>query len=116
MADTISILRGISEKYEVHHGVRILDSALFQAATLAHRYLTSRRLPDSAIDLVDEACASVRVARETAPEAIDALERRKLQLEVEIHALGVSSYVSQSFARRMLMESFLISARKRFRQ
>jgi ATP-dependent Clp protease ATP-binding subunit ClpB len=90
VADTISILRGISEKYEVHHGVRILDSALFQAATLAHRYLTSRRLPDSAIDLVDEACASVRVARETAPEAIDALERRKLQLEVEIHALSVS--------------------------
>ncbi|KAF9514058.1 hypothetical protein BS47DRAFT_1362009 [Hydnum rufescens UP504] len=88
VADTISILRGISEKYEVHHGVRILDSALFQAATLAHRYLTSRRLPDSAIDLVDEACASVRVARETAPEAIDALERRKLQLEVEIHALS----------------------------
>ena len=55
--ETISILRGIREKYEVHHGVRILDGALIQAATLAHRYLTSRRLPDSAIDLVDEACA-----------------------------------------------------------
>ncbi|KAI0076097.1 hypothetical protein K474DRAFT_1772816 [Panus rudis PR-1116 ss-1] len=85
--DTISILRGIREKYEVHHGVRILDGALIQAATLAHRYLTSRRLPDSAIDLVDEACASVRVTRETAPEAIDKLQRRKLELEVEIHAL-----------------------------
>lgn len=85
--ETISILRGISEKYEVHHGVRILDQALCQAATLGHRYLTSRRLPDSAIDLVDEACAAVRVARETAPEAIDALERQKLQLEVEVHAL-----------------------------
>ena len=57
VADTISILRGIREKYEVHHGVRILDGALIAAATLAHRYLTSRRLPDSAIDLVDEACA-----------------------------------------------------------
>jgi ATP-dependent Clp protease ATP-binding subunit ClpB len=85
--DTISILRGIREKYEVHHGVRILDGALIAAATLAHRYLTSRKLPDSAIDLVDEACASVRVTRETAPEAIDKLRRRKLELEVEIHAL-----------------------------
>jgi ATP-dependent Clp protease ATP-binding subunit ClpA len=56
--ETISILRGIREKYEVHHGVRILDGALISAATLAHRYLTSRKLPDSAIDLVDEACAS----------------------------------------------------------
>jgi ATP-dependent Clp protease ATP-binding subunit ClpA len=103
--ETISILRGIREKYEVHHGVRILDGALIAAATLAHRYLTARRLPDSAIDLVDEACAryvcsllafdntssthtlSVRVTRETAPEAIDKLQRRKLELEVEIHAL-----------------------------
>ncbi|KAG2159864.1 P-loop containing nucleoside triphosphate hydrolase protein [Suillus bovinus] len=85
--ETISILRGIREKYEVHHGVRILDGALISAATLAHRYLTSRRLPDAAIDLVDEACASVRVTRETAPEAIDKLQRRKLELEVEIHAL-----------------------------
>jgi ATP-dependent Clp protease ATP-binding subunit ClpA len=85
--ETISILRGIREKYEVHHGVRILDGALISAATLAHRYLTSRRLPDAAIDLVDEACASVRVARETAPEAIDKLQHRRLQFEVEIHAL-----------------------------
>ncbi|KAL5495272.1 hypothetical protein ACEPAI_735 [Sanghuangporus weigelae] len=85
--ETISILRGIREKYEVHHGVRIHDGALISAAQLAHRYLTSRRLPDAAIDLVDEACASVRVTRETAPEEIDKLERRKLELEVEIHAL-----------------------------
>ncbi|KAG8691547.1 hypothetical protein FRC11_001537 [Ceratobasidium sp. 423] len=85
--DAISILRGIRERYEVHHGVRILDPALIQAAVLAHRYLTSRRLPDSAIDLVDEACASVRVTRETSPEEIDKLERKKLELEIEIHAL-----------------------------
>ncbi|TFK77104.1 heat shock protein [Pluteus cervinus] len=85
--ETISILRGIREKYEVHHGVRILDGSLIQAATLAHRYLTSRRLPDAAIDLIDEACASVRVTRETEPEEIDKLNRRKLELEVEIHAL-----------------------------
>ncbi|THV04957.1 hypothetical protein K435DRAFT_774218 [Dendrothele bispora CBS 962.96] len=87
VSETISILRGIREKYEVHHGVKILDPALISAATLAHRYLTSRRLPDAAIDLVDEACASVRVTRETEPEAIDKLQRRKLELEVEIHAL-----------------------------
>lgn len=87
VSETINILRGIRDKYEVHHGVRILDGALIQAATLAHRYLTSRRLPDAAIDLVDEACASVRVTRETAPEAIDKLQRRKLELEVGIHAL-----------------------------
>jgi len=105
--ETISILRGIREKYEVHHGVRIQDPALIQAATLAHRYLTSRRLPDSAIDLIDEACArlvlrsaiclmilsvliklsSARVTRETEPEALDQLRRRRLELEVEIHAL-----------------------------
>ncbi|KAI0257132.1 P-loop containing nucleoside triphosphate hydrolase protein [Lactifluus subvellereus] len=81
--ETISILRGIREKYEVHHGVRILDGALIAAATLAHRYLTARRLPDSAIDLVDEACASVRVTRETAPESIDKLQRRRLELQDE---------------------------------
>lgn len=87
VSETISILRGIRDRYEVHHGVRIHDGALIAAATLAHRYLTSRRLPDAAIDLVDEACASVRVTRETEPENIDKLQRRKLELEVEIHAL-----------------------------
>jgi ATP-dependent Clp protease ATP-binding subunit ClpB len=92
VTEAISILRGIREKYEVHHGVRILDSALISAANLAHRYLTQRRLPDSAIDLVDEACASVRVARETAPEEIDKFERKRLELEVEIHALEVSIF------------------------
>jgi ATP-dependent chaperone ClpB len=87
VADTISILRGIREKYEIHHGVRILDPALIAAAQLSDRYLTNRRLPDKAIDLVDEACANVRVNRETAPEEIDKMQRRKLELEVEIHAL-----------------------------
>lgn len=69
--DAIAILRGLREKYEVHHGVRILDSALVSAAQLAKRYLTARKLPDSAIDLVDESCADVTVSRETVPEAID---------------------------------------------
>ncbi|KAH7106024.1 P-loop containing nucleoside triphosphate hydrolase protein [Auriculariales sp. MPI-PUGE-AT-0066] len=85
--EALSILRGLREKYEIFHGVKIMDGALVQAATLAKRYLTSRRLPDSAIDLVDEACASVRVTRETSPEEIDQLERKKLELDIEIHAL-----------------------------
>jgi ATP-dependent Clp protease ATP-binding subunit ClpB len=80
-------MRGIREKYETHHGVRILDASLVLAAQLAKQYLTARRLPDSAIDLLDEAASAVKVARETRPEAIDELERRKLGLEVEIHAL-----------------------------
>ncbi|KAH9825317.1 P-loop containing nucleoside triphosphate hydrolase protein [Melampsora americana] len=88
VVETVSILRGLKEKYETHHGVSILDGALVSAATLAHRYLTTRRLPDSAIDLVDEAAASVRVTRDSQPEAVDRLERKKLQLEVEAHALG----------------------------
>ncbi|KAJ7225520.1 P-loop containing nucleoside triphosphate hydrolase protein [Mycena pura] len=87
VSETISILRGIRERYEVHHGVRIHDGALIAAATLAHRYLTARRLPDAAIDLVDEASAALRVTRETEPEDVDKLQRRKLELEVEIHAL-----------------------------
>ncbi|KAI5451442.1 hypothetical protein NCC49_001748 [Naganishia albida] len=86
--DTISILRGIKEKYETHHGCRITDAALVAAATLAKQYLTSRRLPDSAIDCLDEAATKVRVQRETRPEAIDILERKKLSLQVEIHALS----------------------------
>ncbi|POW06771.1 hypothetical protein PSTT_08747 [Puccinia striiformis] len=86
--ETISILRGLKEKYETHHGVTILDNAIVTAATLAHRYLTARRLPDSAIDLVDEAAAAVRVTRDSQPEAVDRLERKKLQIEVEAHALA----------------------------
>ncbi|KAI2642905.1 putative heat shock protein [Xylaria nigripes] len=86
--ETISILRGLKEKYEVHHGVTIADSAIVSAANLAGRYLTSRRLPDSAVDLIDEAAAAVRVARESQPEIIDSLERRLRQLRIEIHALS----------------------------
>ncbi len=85
--DTVAISRGIREKYQTFHGVRALDSALVLAAQLAKQYLTQRRLLDSAIDLLDEASSAVMVARETRPEAIDELERRKLGLEVEAHAL-----------------------------
>ncbi|KAL2431522.1 Heat shock protein hsp98 [Exophiala dermatitidis] len=85
--ETISILRGLKERYEVHHGVTILDGAIVAAAQLAARYITSRRLPDSAVDLIDEAAADVRVIRESQPEILDNLERKLRQLEIEIHAL-----------------------------
>ncbi|KAK3082245.1 Heat shock protein hsp98 [Coniosporium uncinatum] len=85
--ETISILRGLKEKYETHHGVTILDGAIVSAATLAARYLTQRRLPDSAVDLIDEAAAAVRVTRESQPEALDNMERKQHQLQIEIHAL-----------------------------
>lgn len=85
--EAISILRGLREKYGVHHNVNILDSAIVAAVTLAARYLTARRLPDSAVDLIDEAAAAVRVARESQPEALDTMERKLRQLEIEIHAL-----------------------------
>lgn len=85
--DTISILRGIKEKYEVHHGVRIADPALVSAATLSHRYISDRQLPDKAIDLMDEAASRIRMALESSPEAIDNVSRKKLQLEIEREAL-----------------------------
>lgn len=87
VADTISILRGISEKYELHHGVRISDSALVAAATLSNRYITDRFLPDKAIDLVDEAASRLRMQIDSKPEALDELDRRLIQLKIEREAL-----------------------------
>jgi ATP-dependent Clp protease ATP-binding subunit ClpB len=85
--DTIAILRGLKERYEVHHGVRIKDSAIVAAATLSHRYISDRFLPDKAIDLIDEAAASVRIQIDSMPTEIDQLERRATQLEIERQAL-----------------------------
>jgi ATP-dependent Clp protease ATP-binding subunit ClpB len=85
--DTIAILRGLKEKYEVHHGVRIKDSAIVAAATLSHRYISDRFLPDKAIDLIDEAAASLRIQIDSLPTEIDQLERRATQLEIEKQAL-----------------------------
>jgi ATP-dependent Clp protease ATP-binding subunit ClpB len=85
--DTIAILRGLKERYEVHHGVRIKDSAIVAAATLSHRYISDRFLPDKAIDLVDEAAASIRIQIDSLPTDIDQLERRATQLEIEKQAL-----------------------------
>ncbi len=85
--DTISILRGLKERYELHHGVRILDSALVAAATLSNRYITDRFLPDKAIDLVDEAAARLRMQVDSKPEELDEIDRRVMQLKIEEQAL-----------------------------
>ncbi|HET7727232.1 MAG TPA: ATP-dependent chaperone ClpB [Candidatus Limnocylindrales bacterium] len=85
--ETISILRGLRERYEVHHGVRITDSALVAAATLSHRYISDRFLPDKAIDLVDEAASRLRMEIDSMPVELDELERRRIQLEIEREAL-----------------------------
>jgi len=89
--DTVSILRGLKEKYEVHHGVRISDTAIVAAATLSNRYITDRFLPDKAIDLVDEAASRVRMAVDSKPEALDEIDRRVVQLKIEREALKKES-------------------------
>ena len=87
VADTIAILRGLKERYEVHHGVRIQDSALIAAATLSHRYIADRFLPDKAIDLVDEAASKIRIEIDSLPTEIDEVDRRVMQLEIELTSL-----------------------------
>ncbi|KXV69657.1 Clp protease ClpB, partial [Gluconobacter japonicus] len=87
VADTISILRGIKEKYELHHGVRITDNAIVSAATLSNRYITDRFLPDKAIDLIDEAASRLRMQIDSKPEALDELDRRIIQLKIEREAI-----------------------------
>ena len=85
--DTIAILRGLKERYEIHHGVEITDPAIVAAATLAHRYITDRQLPDKAIDLIDEAGSKIRIEMDSKPEKLDRLERRLIQLKIEREAL-----------------------------
>ncbi|MEL7297527.1 MAG: ATP-dependent chaperone ClpB [Pseudomonadota bacterium] len=91
VADTIAILRGLKERYEVHHGVEITDPAIVAAATLSHRYISDRQLPDKAIDLVDEAASRIRIEIDSKPEAMDRLERRIIQLKIEREALNKES-------------------------
>ena len=86
--DTIAILRGLKERYEVHHGVDITDPAIIAAATLSHRYIADRQLPDKAIDLIDEAASRIRMEIDSKPEALDKLERRLIQLKIERQALS----------------------------
>ena len=87
VVDTIAILRGLKERYEIHHGVEITDPAIVAAATLAHRYITDRQLPDKAIDLIDEAGSKIRIEMDSKPEKLDRLERRLIQLKIEREAL-----------------------------
>ena len=89
--DTVSILRGLKEKYELHHGVRIADAALVAAATLSNRYISDRFLPDKAIDLMDEAASRIRMQVDSKPEALDELDRRIIQLKIEKEALKKES-------------------------
>src|SRR6202011_4691859 len=89
--DTISILRGLKEKYEVHHGVRITDAAIVAAAVLSQRYITDRFLPDKAIDLIDEAASGLRMEIDSLPAELDEIERRIMQLEIEKQALRKES-------------------------
>jgi len=89
--DTIAILRGLKERYEVHHGVEITDPAIVAAATLSHRYISDRQLPDKAIDLIDEAASRIRIEIDSKPEAMDKLERRVIQLKIEREALNKES-------------------------
>jgi len=85
--DTVSILRGLKEKYEVHHGIRISDGAIIAAAQLSNRYITDRFLPDKAIDLMDEAASRLRMEVDSKPEALDEIDRRLVQLKIEVEAL-----------------------------
>ncbi len=106
--DTVGILRGLKERYEVHHGVRIQDAALVAAAMLSHRYITGRRLPDKAIDLIDEAASRLRIEIDSMPFEVDVVERRIRQLEIEKAALGKESD-DASLARLAVLEAELAS-------
>jgi ATP-dependent Clp protease ATP-binding subunit ClpB len=110
--DTIAILRGLKERYEVHHGVRIKDSAIVAAATLSHRYISDRFLPDKAIDLIDEAAASLRIQIDSMPTEIDQLDRRAIQLEIEKQALKKESD-SNSKERLAILDKELAELREK---
>ncbi|MCW3006175.1 MAG: ATP-dependent chaperone ClpB [Solirubrobacterales bacterium] len=111
VADTIAILRGLKERYEVHHGVRIQDSALIAAATLSNRYIADRFLPDKAIDLIDESASRLRIEIDSRPEEIDVLERRIMQLQIERTSLEKESDEG-SAARRETIEEELAGLRE----
>jgi ATP-dependent Clp protease ATP-binding subunit ClpB len=110
--DTIAILRGLKERYEVHHGVRIKDSAIVAAATLSHRYISDRFLPDKAIDLIDEAAASLRIQIDSMPTEIDQLDRRAIQFEIEKQALKKESD-SNSKERLAILDKELAELREK---
>ncbi len=112
LEDTIAILRGLKERYQVHHGVRIQDSALVAAATLSHRYIADRFLPDKAIDLVDEAASRIRMEIDSKPTEIDEVDRHIMQLEIELQSLGDDDDAGTT-ARREQLERTLAEERER---
>ncbi|GME82761.1 unnamed protein product [Ambrosiozyma monospora] len=122
--ETVAILRGLQPKYEIHHGVRILDSALVTAAQLASRYLTYRKLPDSAVDLIDETAAGVAVARDSKPEELDSKERQLELIEVEISALerdqdaddSTKERLQQALQKKQNLEEELVPLREKYHQ
>lgn len=107
LEDTIAILRGLKERYEVHHGVDITDPAIVAAATLSHRYIADRQLPDKAIDLVDEAASRIRMEMDSKPEVMDSLDRRLIQLKMEVEALKKEND-KESVKRRDELESLIV--------
>ncbi len=111
--DTIAILRGLKERYEVHHKVRIQDSALVAAATLSHRYIADRFLPDKAIDLVDEAASRIRMEIDSKPIEIDEVDRHIMQLEIELQSLGSDDDDAGTKARREQLERTLAEEKER---
>jgi ATP-dependent Clp protease ATP-binding subunit ClpB len=111
--DTIAILRGLKERYQVHHKVRIQDSALVAAATLSHRYIADRFLPDKAIDLVDEAASRIRMEIDSKPTEIDEVDRHIMQLEIELQSLGSDDGDPDTAARREQLERALAEERER---
>ena len=112
VADTIAILRGLKERYEAHHGIRITDSAVIAAATLSHRYIGDRFLPDKAIDLLDEAASRLRIEIDSMPQEIDEVERRVMQLEIERTALQKEKDAA-SMDRRTIIERELAELKER---
>jgi ATP-dependent Clp protease ATP-binding subunit ClpB len=110
--DTLGILRGLKEKYEVHHGVRIQDSALVAAATLSHRYITGRQLPDKAIDLVDEAASKLRIEIDSLPSELDEVQRKIVQLEIEKQALQKENDSASKSRLKKLEEELALLRRK----
>ena len=115
MEDTVSILRGLKDRYEIFHGVRIQDGAIIAAATLSDRYITDRFLPDKAIDLIDEACASIRTEIDSMPTEVDDVRRRIMQLEIEEMALKKETD-AQSVARLEKLRAELASDREKFNE
>ena len=111
--DTIAILRGLKERYEVHHGVDITDPAIVAAATLSHRYISDRQLPDKAIDLIDEAASRIRMEIDSKPESMDRLERRIIQLKIEREALKKESD-DASKKRRSALDEQIKALEKEF--